>query len=184
MFVFKIALTCGAALASPFIFQQIWSFVAPGLYKKEKAVILPVVIASTFCFLLGIGFCYFLLPLFMKFLIGFAGGQINPLFRISEYFSFLIKMCFSFGLAFELPVVAFVLSKMGVIDHWFLIRYFRHAIVLIFIAAAILTPPDVLTQALLALPLAALYGISIIIAYQPRRREKKLMPEKEQELKS
>ncbi|MCL2293322.1 MAG: twin-arginine translocase subunit TatC [Spirochaetes bacterium] len=165
-FIFKLALACGLVLASPFIFFQIWRFIAPALYKKEKAVIIPIVIASTFCFLAGIMFCYFLLPLFLKFLIGFAGGQIDPFFRISEYFGFVIRMCIAFGFAFELPVVAFALSKMGVIDHRFLIKYFRHAIVLIFIAAAIITPtPDALSQSLLALPLIALYGLSIFIAY-------------------
>ena len=172
--IFKIALTCGVVLASPFIFQQIWRFVAPGLYKKEKIVILPIAIASTFCFLAGITFCYFLLPLFMKFLTGFAGGQIDPLFRINEYFGFLIKMCFAFGLAFELPVISLVLAKMGIIDHKFMIRYFRYAIILIFIAAAILTPTtDAISQLLLGVPIVALYGISIIIAYFARQKEKK-----------
>lgn len=169
-FVFKIALTCGTVLASPFLFYQIWRFAAPGLYKKEKAAILPVVIASTFCFLAGITFCYFFLPMFLRFLIGFAGGLIEPIFRINEYFVFLIRMCLIFGLAFELPVVSFVLSKMKVINHQFLIRYFRHAIVIIFIAAAILTPtPDVLSQVIFALPLLILYGLSIVISYLVRR---------------
>jgi len=170
-FIFKIALTCGTIIASPFIFQQIWSFVAPGLYRKEKAKVLPVVIASTFCFLAGITFCYFSLPLFLRFLIGFAGGLIDPVFRINEYFAFLIRMCLIFGLAFELPVIAFVLSKMGVINHRFLISYFRHAIVVIFIAAAILTPtPDALSQIVFALPLIALYGLSIFISYLVSRK--------------
>ena len=165
-FVFKIALTCGFILSSPFIFYQVWRFIAPGLYKKEKTVILPVVIASTVCFIAGITFCYFLLPIILEFLIRFAGGLIEPYFRIGEYFGFLIRMCIVFGLAFELPVVSFALSKMGVINHKFLIRYFRHAIVFMFIAAAILTPtPDALSQILLGLPLVGLYGLSIFIAW-------------------
>jgi sec-independent protein translocase protein TatC len=163
MFSFKIALTGGIIFASPFIFYQIWSFAAPGLYKKEKNIILPVVFASSFCFLAGIAFAYFLLPLLLKFLTEFAPENINPYFRIDEYFAFLIKICLAFGIAFELPVVSFVLAKMGIIDHKFLIKYFRHAIVLIFIVAAILTPPDVLSQVLLAIPLVGLYGISILI---------------------
>ena len=170
-FIIKIALTCGTVVASPFIFQQVWCFVAPGLYKNEKTAILLVVIASTFCFLGGIAFCYFFLPMFLKFLIGFAGGMIDPIFRVNEYFGFLIRMCLIFGLTFELPVVAFVLSRLGVIDHKFLIRYFRHAIVIIFIAAAILTPaPDALSQILLALPLVALYSLSILISYLVGRK--------------
>jgi sec-independent protein translocase protein TatC len=166
----KIALTGGVILASPVIFQQIWSFVSPGLYKKEKAVVFPIAVASTFCFLSGIVFCYFMLPMLLQFLTGFAGENIDPLFRIDEYLDFLIKMSLAFGLAFELPVVAFALSRMGVIDHRFLVRYVRHSIVAIFIVAAILTPPDVLSQILLALPLLGLYAISILIAYLARRR--------------
>jgi sec-independent protein translocase protein TatC len=164
-FVIKIALTCGTVIASPFIFHQVWRFAAPGLYKKEKAAILPVVAASTFCFLAGVTFCYFFLPLFLRFLIGFAGGLIDPLFRVNEYFSFLIRMCLVFGLVFELPVVSFVLSKMGVINHRLLLHYFRHAILVIFILAALLTPPDVFSQVLLALPLVAFYAFSILISY-------------------
>jgi sec-independent protein translocase protein TatC len=172
MFSFKIAITGGIVFASPFIFQQIWSFVAPGLYKKEKSVVLPVAAASTLCFLAGMAFCYFMLPLLLKFLTGFAAQDINPFFRIDEYFDFLVKMCFAFGLAFELPVVSFALVRMGVIDYRFLFRYFRHAIVAIFILAAIVTPPDVLSQTLLALPLVGLYTLSILIARFAGRKEK------------
>jgi sec-independent protein translocase protein TatC len=170
MLSFKIAMTGGVTLASPFIFWQIWSFISPGLYKKEKSIIFPAALASTFCFLAGIAFCYLTLPLLLKFLTGFAAGQLDPFFKIDEYFDFLIKMSLAFGLAFELPVVAFVLSRTGVIDHSFLIKYFRYAIVAIFVVAAILTPPDVLSQTLLALPLVALYALSILIAFLARRK--------------
>ena len=170
----KIALTCGVVIASPFIFFQIWRFISPALYKKEKRVILPAAIASTFCFLAGIAFCYYMLPMVLKFLTGFAGGDIDPMFKIDEYLGFLIKMSLTFGLAFELPVVAFVLSKMGVIDHKFMYKYFRHSIVLIFIAAAILTPPDVLSQILLATPLVGLYALSILISYMARPQSKRM----------
>ena len=102
----------------------------------------------------------------LRFLTGFAGDLIDPLFRVSEYFGFLVRMCLVFGLAFQLPVVSFVLTRLRVIDHRFLSRYFRHAIVVIFITAAILTPtPDALSQLLLALPLVGLYSMSILIAY-------------------
>ena len=163
-FIIKIALTFGIILSSPFLFLELWRFAAPGLYKKEKAAILPVVAASTICFLSGIAFCYFFLPLFLRFLISLAGGMILPMFRVNEYFGFLMRLCLVFGLVFELPVVSYILSKMGIIDYRFLIRYFRHAIVIIFIAAAILTPPDILSQILLALPLILLYGISIFVS--------------------
>jgi sec-independent protein translocase protein TatC len=170
MLSFKIALTGGVIFSLPFIFWQIWSFVAPGLYKKERALIMLSAFASTLCFLSGFAFCYFLLPMMLKFLTGFAAGQIEPFFRIDEYFDFLIKTSLAFGIAFELPVVAFMLSRMGLIDHHFLIRYFRYSVIGIFIAAAILTPPDVLSQVLLALPLLVLYALSILIAFLARRR--------------
>ena len=165
MMVFRIAVTGGFILASPFIFQQVWSFVAPALYKKEKTLILSAVFASTICFGAGIAYCYFLLPLFLQFLNSFAAGEIEAYFKVNEYFGFLIRTCIIFGLTFELPVIAIMLRKMKIIDHKFLLKYFRHAIVLIFIVAAILTPPDVLSQLFLALPLLLLYVISVTIVY-------------------
>jgi sec-independent protein translocase protein TatC len=122
-------------------------------------------LASTLCFLLGIAFCYSTLPVVLKFLTGFAAGQLDPYFKIDEYLGFLTKMCLSFGAAFQLPVAAFILAKMGVIDRRFLLRRFRYAVVALFIVAAILTPPDVLSQTLLALPLLALYGIGALVAF-------------------
>jgi sec-independent protein translocase protein TatC len=174
-FIFEIALTCGTLIASPFLFQQIWRFIALGLYKKEIAAIIPVVAASFFCFLSGIVFCYFFLPIFLRFLIGFAKGLIDPLFSVNEYFSFLIKMCLVFGLAFELPVTAFVLSKIGIIDHRFLKRYFRHAIVIIFIVGAIFTPTiDALSLMVFCLPLIVLYRVSIFTAFLAQRNGRKI----------
>ena len=172
MLSFKIALTGGVILASPFIFQQIWSFAAPGLYKKERFLILSIVLASTLCFLSGFAFCYLMLPLLLRFLTGYATVQIDPFFRIDEYVNFLIKMSLAFGAAFEMPVIAFVLSRIGIIDHRFLIRFFRYSIVVIFTAAAILTPPDVISQVFLALPLLALYALSILVAFLAKRRPK------------
>ncbi|GBU21800.1 preprotein translocase subunit TatC [Fibrobacteres bacterium R8-0-B4] len=161
----KVALIGGAVAASPYLFWEAWRFVSPGLYKKEKAVVLPAALASTVFFLLGVAFCYSILPTVLSFLTGFAVGQIDPYFKIDEYLSFLTSMCLAFGLAFELPVAAFVLAKMGVIDRRFLIRHARYAVVAIFIAAAVLTPPDVLSQVLLALPLLALYGLGAGAAF-------------------
>lgn len=167
MLSFKIALCAGAVIASPFIFLQMWNFISPGLYKNEKALIIPAVIASTICFLAGITFCYFLLPIILRFMTTFAdGGAIEPYFKIGEYFGFLMRLCLAFGLAFELPVIAFVLSRMNVIDHKFLLRHFKIAVILVFVFAAILTPPDILSQTLLALPLVLLYLLSVGLAYR------------------
>ena len=173
MLSIKIALTGGFILAIPYIFWQVWRFVAPGLYKRERKVILSIVVASTVCFISGFALCYYLLPLVMKFLTGFADGLIEPYFRIDEYLDFLIKMSIAFGISFELPVVAFVLTRLGVIDHRTLIRHFRYIIVGIFILAALLTPPDILSQVLLALPLLVLYTFSILIAYIVKKEKVK-----------
>ncbi|MCL2064698.1 MAG: twin-arginine translocase subunit TatC [Candidatus Cloacimonetes bacterium] len=171
MLALRISVTSGIVLASPFLFYKIWGFIAPGLYKKEKAVILPLVFASTICFLAGIAYCYFLLPLLLQFLTGFATGQIDPYFRINEYLSFLIKTSISFGIAFEMPIVAIMLGRLGIIDHHFLLKHFRVSIVVIFILAALLTPPDVLSQIFLAFPLLILYTISIFLVYFAKRKE-------------
>lgn len=172
-FIFEIALTCGTVLASPVLFWQAWQFIAPGLYRREKAVAAPVVVASVFCFLSGAAFCYFFLPLFLRFLTGVVEGLIEPLFRINEYFGFLLKMCLVFGLAFELPVVSFILSRAGVIDYRFLRRNFRHGIVVIVVAGAVLTPTvDALSLLFFALPLVALYGASILISFAAQRGRK------------
>lgn len=165
MLSIKIAIICGLVLASPIIFLQLWNFISPALYKKEKILILPSALASSVCFLSGVAFSYYTLPIVLQFLTGFASGTIEPFFRVDEYFGFLIKMSFAFGAAFQLPVVAFVLSKIGIIDYKFLLKNFRYAIILIFILAAVLTPPDILSQTLLAVPLLLLYILSIFISF-------------------
>ena len=175
MLSIRITLLSGFVLATPYIFWQVWRFVAPGLYKKERRVILSIVIASTICFLSGFAFCYYLLPMVMRFLTGFAVGLVEPFFRIDEYLNFLIRMSVAFGLSFQLPVVSFVLTKMGVIDHKIMLRYFRYIIVGIFILATLLTPPDVLSQILLALPLLILYVLSIFIAFIVKKKKDKLL---------
>jgi sec-independent protein translocase protein TatC len=170
MLSIKIAAIGGLLLASPIVFQQIWSFISPALYKREKILILPTALASTICFLGGVAFSCYTLPIVLKFLTEFAAGAIDPFFRVGEYLNFLVKMALAFGLAFQLPVIAFALSKIGLIDHKFLLRYVRHAIVLMFIAAAVLTPPDVLSQIMLAIPLLFLYALSIVIAFFARKK--------------
>jgi sec-independent protein translocase protein TatC len=161
---FKIAFGAGFVLAAPVVFYQIWKFIAPGLYLTEKKIVMPTVVASTVAFLSGILFCYFLLPFLFKVLTSYAGSRLDPFFKIDEYFSFLLKLSIAFGLVFELPVVSFVLARIGALKAKFLIRHSRIAIVIIFVIAAILTPPDIFSQMALAVPLLALYGISILVA--------------------
>lgn len=166
----KIALVGGMVVAVPFIFYQLWAFVSPGLYGKEKKVVLPIVISSSLSFFLGIGFAYIIIPLMIKVLSAFGAGIMEPYFKASEYISFLIKISLAFGLIFELPVVCYVLTKMGIVGPKFLINKIRHAVVLIFVVAALLTPPDVLSMLFLAAPLLIIYGVSILVSFLAQER--------------
>jgi sec-independent protein translocase protein TatC len=168
----KIAITGGIIAAAPVVFYQIWRFISPGLYKKEKVVILPVVFASTLFFLLGIGFAYFTVPFVISFLTRFAAGKLDALYRSQEYLGFLIKLAMAFGVVFELPVLSYIFTKLGFLTPKILISKIRYAIVIIFILAAILTPPDVVSQVFLAVPLLVLYGISIVVSFCVRERKK------------
>ncbi len=167
----KIAIFGGLIASSPVLFYQLWRFVAPGLYINEKRIILPSVIISTFCFLSGITFCYMTLPLVLKFLNAFGAGTLQAMYKIDEYFSFLLKLSIAFGVVFELPVISFLLARAGIITGAFLIKNIKYAIVVIFVASAVLTPPDILSQTVLAIPLLVLYGISIIVAYSSQKKK-------------
>jgi len=172
MLSIKIAIVGGIIGAAPVIFYQLWRFIAPGLYKKEKVIILPTVFFSTLSFLGGISFCYFVLPYIVRFLAEFTGDKLDAMFKTNEYMAFLIKLMLAFGIVFELPIISFVLSKLGLITPQFLIKNSRYAIVIIFVLAAILTPPDILSQTLLAVPLMVLYLISIVVSYSVYRKQK------------
>ncbi len=174
MLKIKVAIFCGILITSPILFYQLWLFVAPGLYQREKRLILPFVILSTALFTGGAWFCYQqILPLTLTFFYQeFRSINISPTIKIGDHLSMTITTLLGFGFVFEMPLLAFFLARAGIIDHHVLIRFFRHAIVAIFIIAAALTPPDVFTQLLMAGPLLVLYGISIVIAYfasQPHR---------------
>ena len=148
----------------PFVFYQIWAFVSPGLYRNEKRLAAPFVIATTIMFLLGAAFAYYIVfPYGFTYLVNFGEGSIMAMISIGEYLNFFLKLIFGFGMSFELPVICFFLAKISLIDDKMLVGFFRYAVVLIFIFAAIMTPPDVLTQFLMAAPLILLYGFSILI---------------------
>lgn len=161
----KVSLFAGFLLALPIIFWQIWLFVAPGLYDNEKKYVMPFVGGTTVMFLIGASFCYFLvLPLAFEFLINFGSGTFTAMPKISEYVGFFIKLILAFGISFELPIITFFLALIGLITDKDLQGFFRYAIVIIFIFAAIMTPPDVISQFLLGVPLVILYAGSIYIA--------------------
>ncbi|RLB14975.1 MAG: twin-arginine translocase subunit TatC [Deltaproteobacteria bacterium] len=160
----KVAFVAGLLAAAPFIFYEIWMFVAPGLYQKEKKFLIPFVISSSILFVGGALFGYFVVfPFGFKFFMSFANEYIKPLPSVKQYFAFSTKLLLAFGLVFELPVVAFFLAKMGLINDTFLKKQRKFALLLIFVMAAILTPPDVVTQLMMAGPLMALYEISILV---------------------
>jgi len=161
----KTAFITGILLVAPYIFYQLWMFIAPGLYQKEKRYVIPFVLFSTILFVGGGLFGYFIVfPLGFRFFLGFANENVQALPTVKQYFSFSIKLLFAFGIVFELPVVIFFLSKMGLVTVDFLRQKRKYAILLTFVIAAIITPPDVITQCMMAGPLIILYEIGIIIA--------------------
>ncbi len=162
----KVAIAAGFVLASPFTFSQVWSFISPGLKESEQRLTIPFITLTTLCFTVGILFCYFLIfPFAFKFFMGeFESIGVQPTIRIGEYLTFSVKLMMVFGLVFELPVITWFLARLNLLTADWLKTNARYAIVFIFILAAMLTPPDVATQLLLAGPLILLYGICIPIA--------------------
>src|SRR3990172_6545008 len=170
----KVALVAGLFLAGPFIFYQIWRFIAPGLQERERRLAVPFVFFTTLFFVGGAYFCYrVVLPFaFLYFVEQYRSLGVSPEVRIGEYFTFFFRMVLAFGVTFELPVFTFFLVRLGIWDYRFMLRSFRYAIVVIFIIAAMLTPtPDIINQSLLALPMLALYVLSIGVAYVWRKTE-------------
>ena len=161
----KISLFAGFFFSLPFILYQAWAFIAPGLYENEKKMVLPFVFWGTIMFLVGAAFAYYIVfPVGFKVLVTFGGGEFTAMPRISEYVSFFGKLMLGFGIAFEMPVVTYFLAKLGLVTDKTLKDFSRYAIVIIFILAAILTPPDLFSQLAMAAPLLILYGVSILIA--------------------
>ena len=160
----KVSFFAAIVGSLPLILSQIWMFIAPGLYANEKKMIIPFIFGGTSMFVIGVLFAYYIVtPFGFDFLITFGSFKFTPLINIEDYVGFFTKIMFGFGLAFELPIFAYFLALMGLVDDRQMIDFFKYAIVLIFIVAALLTPPDVLTQLLMAGPLVILYGISILI---------------------
>lgn len=164
----KVSFIAALFLATPVVLYQVWQFVAPGLYAHEKRYVWPFMIFGSLFFLLGAGFCYaVVLPVAYTFFIEEYGTiGVQPTLRISEYLTFTARMLLAFGVTFELPILAFFFSRVGIVTYKTLLSLFRYAILAIFILAAILTPgPDVASQLLLAGPLILLYGVSIGVAF-------------------
>lgn len=178
----KAAFITGILVASPVILYEFWMFVAPGLYKTEKKVLFPIVLLSTIFFVGGSLFGYFyVFPIGFKFFLSFTSDSIRALPSMKEYLSFASKLLLAFGIVFELPLVITFLAKLGVVSVEFLRKNRKYAILLFFVGAAIFTPPDVVTQLMMALPLMILYEISIFGAWLFSRKKEKESEEEEEE---
>ena len=160
----KVSFFAALLGALPYILYQIWLFVAPGLYSNEKKMVLPFVVGGTIMFGVGVLFAYYIVtPFGFQFLITFGSFLYTPLINIEDYVGFFTKIMMGFGIAFELPVFAYFLALLGLVTDQTLKDFFKYAVLIIFVLAALLTPPDVLTQLLMAAPLILLYGVSILI---------------------
>ena len=174
----KLSLIAGLVFSLPIMLYQLWAFVSPGLYSREKRYAIPFVASS--CGLFGLGSWFgwrFAFPAAFRFLLGFSGkvGEnivVNPTVMVDEYIEFVARLLLAFGTVFELPVLVFFLSIAGVINHTHLIKFTRIFIVIAFVIAAVITPPDPLSQLILAVPLCGLYGVSIGVAYVFGRKPK------------
>ncbi len=160
----KTAFVASLIVMSPFVFYQIWAFVAPGLYEEERKYVIPLAGVTGVFFIAGAAFCYFqVFPLAFRFFMSFTSEHIKAAFTMTDTFSFCIKLLLAFGLIFEMPIVAFALARLGVVTPPMLRKARKYAILVIFIVAAILTPPDVVSQLLMAFPMLVLYEVSIYV---------------------
>jgi len=160
----KVSFFAGLLAALPIVLYQLWLFIAPGLYDTEKKMVIPFVAGGSLMFFIGVLFAYYVVtPFGFQFLITFGSFLYTPLINIEDYVGFFTKIMFGFGIAFELPVFAYFLALLGMINDQNMKDFFKYAVIIIFVVAALLTPPDILTQLLMAGPLVLLYGLSILI---------------------
>ena len=170
----KISFFAAIIVALPVLLWEGWQFVAPGLYEHEKRYTRSFVLFGSFFFLAGVAFCYgIVLQKGLAFLLKrYQVLQIQPAIQIGDYLSLVTRLVLAFGLMFQLPVLTFFLARVGLIDHRLLIHYFGYAVIGLAIISAVLTPPDVISQILLIIPLTLLYGVSIGVAYAARQKHK------------
>jgi len=180
MLYLKIAFLASLFFTAPFIFLQVWYFVAPGLYQKEKKYVVPFVLMTTFFFAAGACFGYFVVfPFACRFFLS-MGKEFQPVLTPDQYFGFSVKVLLGIAATFETPTLVFLLSKMGILTAKWMIKNFKYAVLAIFIIAAVITPtPDWVTQSIVAIPMLALYGLSILVALLVGRQKTKAETSKE-----
>ncbi len=182
MLYIKVSFLAAIFFTSPFIFLQLWFFIAPGLYQREKKYIYPFVFFTTFFFALGALFGYFVaFPFACNFFLK-MGSEFQPVITVDQYFSLALRLLIGIALVFEMPTLVFFLSRMGIITSRWMIKNFKYAVLVVFIIAAVITPsPDVINQSILAVPMLALYGLSVLIAsiFGKGRRKKKKKSEED-----
>ena len=183
MLYIKVSFLAAIFLVSPFIFLQLWYFIAPGLYQKEKKYVIPFVIFTTVFFALGALFGYFIaFPFACSFFLK-MGADFQPVITVDKYFSLALRVILGIALVFELPTLVFFLSRMGIITPRWMTKNFKYAVLVVFIVAAIITPsPDMVNQSIIAVPMLALYGLGILIAIIFGKKKKKKEENSEEDL--
>lgn len=166
MLYIKVSFLAALFAVSPYVFYQLWKFIAPGLYQKEKKYVVPFVLFTSVFFIGGAAFAYYIAyPFACRFFLQ-LGSDFKAVITVNDFFSLTVKLLLGIGLVFELPVLILFLSRMGLVTSKWMVRKFKYAVLVIFIIAAIITPtPDVISQSILAVPMLALYCLGIVVAF-------------------
>lgn len=175
----KITFVAGLFISAPWVFYQLWRFIAPGLFTHERKLVWPVVLSSSGLFMLGAWFGVYVLPMATSFFLSFAQEGVVNVWSLGRYVDFVLRMLLAFGIVFELPLLIYFLARFGVVTPAFLRTYRRHMYIVFLIAAAIITPPDVFTQVVLAVPLVILYEVSILLSVVAKRKWERGAEERE-----
>ena len=161
----KLVFFSALLITTPYLFYEMWMFMSPGLYKKEKAFVAPLMLSTIFLFLSGVAFAYFIVcPIIFKFFIGVAPESISVMTDINQYMNFVIKLIFAFGIAFEIPVATFLLIKSEIVKKETLVKARPYLIIVFFIFGMLLTPPDIFSQLFLAIPMWVLFELGLLVS--------------------
>jgi sec-independent protein translocase protein TatC len=161
----KLVFFSALLITMPYLFYEMWMFMSPGLYKKEKAFIAPLMLSTIFLFLSGVAFAYFIVcPIIFKFFIGVAPESISVMTDINQYMNFVIKLIFAFGIAFEIPVATFLLIKSEFVKKETLVKARPYLVIVFFVFGMLLTPPDIFSQLFLAIPMWVLFELGLLVS--------------------